>query len=122
MIRSDRRGNGHALAVGGRRKRAIQRLVAILKHNHYSVDPVYNGLDALAYLQAENYDGAVLDIMMPKMDGFQLKRELPETLPVIFCNGEIGLSDRLAGLGLGADDYIVKPFEIWRFWPGWKPF
>ena len=51
-------------------------LVAILKHNNYSVDAVYNGEDALAYLQADNYDGAVLDIMMPKMDGITVLKKI----------------------------------------------
>ena len=66
-------------------------LVAILKHNNYSVDAVYNGEDALAYLQADNYDGAVLDIMMPKM--------------------ESDVDDRVLGLDSGADDYLGKPFS-----------
>ena len=59
-------------------KELSNALVAILKHNHYSVDPVYNGLDALAYLQAENYDGAVLDIMMPNMDGITVLKKVRE--------------------------------------------
>lgn len=51
-------------------------LVAVLKHNNYSVDAVYNGQDALYYLETENYDGAILDIMMPKMDGLTVLRKL----------------------------------------------
>ena len=51
-------------------------LVAVLKHNNYSVDAVYNGQDALVYLETENYDGAILDIMMPKMDGLTVLRKL----------------------------------------------
>ena len=51
-------------------------LVAVLKHNNYSVDAVYNGQNALDYLETENYDGAILDIMMPKMDGLTVLRKL----------------------------------------------
>lgn len=51
-------------------------LVAILKHNNYSVDAVYNGEDALNYLEADNYDGAILDIMMPKMDGITVLKNI----------------------------------------------
>lgn len=72
----------------------------------------FDGREALEVCRTQSLDLALVDVMMPKMDGFQLKRELPETLPVIFVTAKSGLSDRLAGLGLGADDYIVKPFEI----------
>ena len=61
-------------------------LVAVLKHNNYSVDAVYNGQDALDYLETENYDGAILDIMMPKMDGLTVLRKIREdgnSVPVI---------------------------------------
>lgn len=51
-------------------------LVAVLKHNNYSVDAVYNGQNALDYLETENYDGAILDIMMPKIDGLTVLRKL----------------------------------------------
>ena len=53
-----------------------EALVAILKHNNYSVDAVYNGEDALNYLEADNYDGAILDIMMPKMDGITVLKNI----------------------------------------------
>ncbi|WP_367925033.1 response regulator transcription factor [uncultured Ruthenibacterium sp.] len=72
----------------------------------------FDGEEALYLCQTKTFDLALLDIMMPVIDGFQLKRELPKELPVIFVTAKAGLSDRLAGLGLGADDYIVKPFEI----------
>lgn len=56
-------------------------LCAILKHNHYSVDPVYDGQEALDYIRHGQYDGAILDIMMPKMDGLTVLRQVrsPET-------------------------------------------
>ena len=94
-------------------KELSNALVAILKHNHYSVDPVYNGLDALAYLQAENYDGAVLDIMMPKMDGITVLKKAREQgirLPILLLTAKAEVDDRVAGLDSGADDYLTKPF------------
>ena len=57
-------------------KELSNALVAILKHNNYSVDAVYNGKDALDYLEAENYDGVILDIMMPKVDGITVLKTL----------------------------------------------
>lgn len=88
-------------------------LVTILAHSHYSVDAVYNGQDALDYLLGGNYDGAVLDIMMPKMDGLTVLRRIREaqlTLPVLLLTAKAEVDDRVAGLDSGADDYLVKPF------------
>lgn len=73
---------------------------------------VFQGDQVLKLCETQSFDLVLLDVMMPGMDGFQVKRKLPEALPVIFVTAKNGLSDRLAGLGLGADDYIVKPFEI----------
>ena len=88
-------------------------LVTILKHSNYSVDAVYNGLDALDYLDAENYDGAILDIMMPGMDGLSVLRRIREKgnkLPVLLLTAKSEIDDRVAGLDSGADDYLTKPF------------
>lgn len=96
-------------------KELANALVAILSHNHYSVDVVYNGEDALDYLvHGQNYDCAVLDIMMPKMDGITVIRKAREqgvTLPVIFLSAKSELDDKVFGLDSGADDYLTKPFE-----------
>lgn len=89
-------------------------LVAILRHNNYSVDAVYNGADALDYLEAENYDGAILDIMMPRVDGITVLRRLRErgsSLPVIMLTAKSEIDDRVLGLDSGADDYLTKPFN-----------
>lgn len=89
-------------------------LVAILKHNNYSVDAVYNGEDALAYLQADNYDGAVLDIMMPKMDGITVLKKIRaegNKVPVLILTAKSDVDDRVLGLDSGADDYLGKPFS-----------
>ena len=90
-------------------------LIAVLKHNNYSVDAVYNGQDALDYLETENYDGAILDIMMPKMDGLTVLRKIREagnSVSVILLTAKAEIDDRVAGLDCGADDYLTKPFSM----------
>ncbi len=88
-------------------------LVAILKHNNYSVDAVYDGEEALSYLESENYDGAILDIMMPKMDGITVLktiREKGDNIPILMLTAKAEINDRVVGLDSGADDYLTKPF------------
>ena len=88
-------------------------LVAILKHNNYSIDAVYNGEDALAYLEADNYDGAILDIMMPKMDGLTVLKKIRaegNSVPVLILTARSEVDDKVLGLDCGADDYLSKPF------------
>lgn len=90
-------------------------LCAILKHNHYSVDPVYDGQDALDYIQSGQYDGVILDIMMPKRDGLSVLRSIREAgnpIPVLLLTAKSQVEDRICGLDLGADDYLVKPFAM----------
>ena len=85
----------------------------ILEYHNYSVDAVYDGADALAYAREERYDGIILDVMMPKMDGFEVLRALREsgdTTPVLLLTAKAEVEDRIAGLDLGADDYLPKPF------------
>lgn len=94
-------------------KELSKALSAILRHNNYSVDAVYNGEDALSYLEAENYDVAILDVMMPKMDGLTVLRRLREKgnkLPVLVLTARAEIDDRVEGLDCGADDYLTKPF------------
>ncbi len=89
-------------------------LVTILTHSGYSVDAVYNGRDALDYLENGGYDGAVLDIMMPKMDGLTVLRHIRDegmTLPVLMLTAKAEIDDRVTGLDSGADDYLTKPFD-----------
>ena len=88
-------------------------LVAILKHNNYTVDAVYNGEDALHYLETENYDGVILDIMMPKMDGITVLKKIrrqKNDVPVLILTAKSDVDDRVLGLDSGADDYLSKPF------------
>lgn len=94
-------------------KELSKALCAILKHNNYSVDPVYNGQDALDYGLDENYDGIILDLMMPKKNGLEVLRELRAagiSTPVLILTAKAQLEDKILGLDTGADDYLTKPF------------
>ncbi len=93
-------------------------LEALLKREHYSVDVVYNGQDALDYGLAENYDCIILDIMMPKLDciqSLQALRDKNVTTPVLLLTAKSQVEDRVAGLDSGADDYLPKPFDNREF-------
>ena len=90
-------------------------LEAMLKHNNYSVDTVDNGQDALDYLMLGDYDGAILDVMMPKMDGVTVVKKLRENkknTPVLLLTAKSEVEDKVYGLDSGADDYLTKPFVI----------
>lgn len=71
-----------------------------------------DGREALRLAQKEKPDLALLDVMLPEVDGFAVKQALGEEMPVIFVTAKISLSDKLKGLNLGAEDYITKPFEL----------
>lgn len=89
-------------------------LAIILKHNHYSVDVVDNGQDALDYLEGQEYDGAILDIMMPKIDGLTVLKRVRgagNPVPVLLLTAKSGVDDRVEGLDSGANDYLPKPFD-----------
>ena len=88
-------------------------LEAMLKHNNYSVDTVDNGQDALDYLMLDDYDGAILDVMMPKMDGWTALKTIREhsKVPVIMLTARSEENDELKGFDYGADEYISKPFS-----------
>ena len=94
-------------------KELSNALAAILKHNRYSVDVVYNGQDALDYGLSENYDGIILDIMMPKLDGISAANLIrkDKSIPIIMLSAKSEDYDKIAGLNNGADDYITKPFN-----------
>lgn len=94
-------------------KELANALSVILQHNQYSVDVVHNGKDALDYLDTDLYDAAVLDIMMPVMDGLTVVKELRKrgsNLPVLLLTAKSEIDDRVNGLDAGADDYLTKPF------------
>jgi DNA-binding response OmpR family regulator len=96
-------------------KEMSNAIVAVLKHEHYSVDAVYDGQDALDYLETGLYDGAILDIMMPKMDGVSVLKEIRKQgmdVPVILLTAKSEIDDKVEGLDAGADDYLTKPFAM----------
>ena len=89
-------------------------IVRILEKDHYCADAVYNGLDALNYLDSGNYDAAVLDVMMPHMDGITVLQKLRANgnqIPVIILTAKSQLDDKILGLDSGANDYMTKPFH-----------
>lgn len=96
--------------------KAINRvIVRRLKWEGYSVDACFDGQEALDYLSAVEYDAVILDVMMPKVDGFEVltqMRERGDKTPTLFLTARDALEDKVEGLDLGADDYLVKPFEF----------
>lgn len=90
-------------------------IVKALKKAGYSVDGCFDGEEAVLHLLGAEYDAILLDVMMPKMDGFEFLRQLREKgseTPVLFLTAKDSISDRVKGLDLGADDYLVKPFDF----------
>lgn len=94
---------------------ALARAIAkIFEKNNYSIDVVHDGQDALDYLDAGNYDAAVLDIMMPKVDGITVLKKLRESgsdLPVCMLTAKSEIDDKVLGLDSGANYYLTKPFD-----------
>ena len=92
----------------------LKSLVHIFELNHYAVDGVDNGADAFDFASSDEYDGLVLDIMMPEMDGISLIKKLREkgiTTPALFLTAKTEIDQRIEGLDAGADDYLPKPFS-----------
>lgn len=86
-----------------------------MEEEGYSVDACYNGEDALYYLQNTEYDAAVIDVMMPIMDGFEAVKEYrlgQGKTPILFLTARDSVEDKVKGLDLGADDYLTKPFSF----------
>ena len=85
-----------------------------LKQAKYSVDSCSNGEDAFDYFEAAEYDLVILDIMMPKIDGYEVCRKIREksSVPIILVTARGEDFERIMGLDIGADDYIVKPFDM----------
>ena len=93
-------------------------LKVILEKNKFAVDAVFNGTDALDYIMSTPYDAIVLDIMMPGLDGLTVlkrAREAGVKTPVMLLTAKSEISDRVAGLECGADDYLPKPFATAEF-------
>lgn len=89
-------------------------LKAILERNNYSVDIACDDQEALDYLEADNYDGVILDIMMPKVDGITVLKETRgkgNLVPVLLLTAKSEIDDKVLGLDAGANDYLTKPFN-----------
>ncbi len=94
-------------------KELSRALTTILERSNYSVDAVYDGEEALEYLNSNNYDGLILDIMMPRIDGLTVLKKLREKrnlIPVLLLTAKSEVDDKVEGLDAGANDYLTKPF------------
>lgn len=92
-----------------------EAVVDILTYHNYMVDAVADGADALAYARVEHYDGIILDIMMPKLSGLEVLRQLRAEgcrTPILLLTAKGEIEDQVQGLDLGADDYLPKPFSM----------
>ena len=90
-------------------------IVKKLKLEHYGVDSCFDGKEALDYIFSAEYDVILLDIMLPKLDGFEVLKKIKNKnikTPVLLLTARDGIEDRVQGLDFGADDYLVKPFAF----------
>lgn len=95
-------------------QRLAQALKTILEDEHHHVDAVGDGVTGLDYAQLGTYDAIVLDVMLPRMDGYEVVRQLRRSdnaVPVLLLTARDTLRDKVHGLDLGADDYLTKPFQ-----------
>ena len=96
-------------------ERSLARaILKLFKSSNYSADAVYNGRDALEYLETGDYDVAVLDIMMPEMDGISVLKALRakgNSIPVLLLTAKSEVEDKVLGLDSGANYYLTKPFD-----------
>ena len=95
-------------------KALAKAIVKIFEKNNYSADAVYDGEEALAYIESGGYDIAVLDVMMPKADGITVLKKLRASgnrIPVLMLTAKSDIEDRVLGLDSGANDYLPKPFD-----------
>lgn len=95
-------------------KKLLKTLTRLLEMDHYLVDGVDNGKDALAFALTGEYDGILLDIMMPGMDGISVLKEIRKAgikTPALFLSARTEVYQRVEGLDAGADDYLPKPFS-----------
>lgn len=94
--------------------RLSQALGRILEENSYAVDVVHNGIEGRDWALVGTYDAIILDVMMPGMDGYEVVREIRHAnvnTPVLMLTARSSVSDKIAGLDHGADDYMTKPFS-----------
>ena len=103
------------LLIAEDERELAKALKTIFEKHNYGVDVVYDGQEALDYALSGEYDGAVLDVMMPKIDGFEVVRRLRArgvSTPVLLLTARSEIPDRVEGLDAGSDDYLPKPFAM----------
>ena len=96
-------------------RRLAEALGQIMAEQRYQTDVVYDGADGLDYALTEQYDVIVLDVMLPKLDGFEVASRLRHahvSTPILMLTARDEMPDKIAGLDHGADDYMTKPFDI----------
>ena len=92
-----------------------EAVVDVLEYHKYKVDAVYDGQEALDYAENDQYDGIILDVMMPRKSGFEVLQTLRakgNRTPILLLTAKAEVEDRIQGLDLGADDYLPKPFAM----------
>lgn len=102
------------LLVAEDEKSLSRALTVLLERNGYAADAVSDGREALAYLENGDYDGMILDVMMPGLDGFEVLKRIRESgsaMPVLMLTARSEIDDRVKGLDGGANDYMTKPFS-----------
>ena len=90
-------------------------IVKRLKVEHYGVDACYDGAEGLDYILATEYDAIILDVMLPKINGFEILKKIRDKkikTPVLLLTAKDSVEDKVRGLDLGADDYLLKPFAF----------
>lgn len=113
MKNKESRGEKMRLLIAEDDPKLLKTLKHIFESNKFIVDGVSNGKDALAYAESKEYDGLILDIMMPGLDGIQVLQKLRKmeiTTPALFLTARTEVAQRVEGLDAGADDYLPKPF------------
>lgn len=99
------------IAVVDDDKNIANLLASYLRRGHYEVDLFYDGISLYQYLKKEKPDLILLDVMLPGINGFELKEKHIKDIPLIFITAKSDVGDKIKGLKLGADDYITKPFD-----------
>ena len=92
-----------------------EAVVDVLEYHKYKVDAVYDGQEAMDYAENDQYDGIILDVMMPRKSGFEVLQALRakgDRTPILLLTAKAEVEDRIQGLDLGADDYLPKPFAM----------
>ncbi len=109
------RGGNMRILLAEDEKRMAAALAALLRQEKYDVDHMADGASALTALESGVYDIAVLDVMMPEMNGFEVSRQARNKgikTPILMLTAKSQLDDKVEGLDSGADDYLIKPFGI----------